>query len=290
MDEHAFTHDVLPGLLDLDAGPPDPNLVAAYLDGALPEAERRALERRLRVDPEAMLLVRALRADRRRVKVRRVFLAVAAVVVAAVGLTTLFTRRDDPSAAAGERLVAAAGRLRAEAPDLFEGFTPLSADELRGGNDARRGGGRVTWPVGVLLDAPTEVRFEAPTGATRVRLAIDGPAGRSVVEGGNGRVEVPPLPPGSYVVRMRALDALGAQEVRAAFVVLASDAARRHLDAFARIDATGGDLAPLLRAHYAVRQALYREARAAAQAASSGAPDDARALLAHIERLAPGAP
>ncbi len=292
MDDRDFQERLMPRVLRLDADGPDPNLVAAYVDGTLPEAERRRLEREVAVDPEAMLLVRALRADRRRALVRRVSLLAAALLVAVGGAAALLRGRGAASGSTEDRLVAAASRLREADGATFRDFTPLRGDELATAPSATRGGGRVVWPVGLLLAAPTEIRWRAPEGATRVRVAVDGPGTSWSVVSESDWVPTRPLPPGRYAVRIRALDALGGNEVRGAFEVATTEEAARHARAFERIRVDAPpELAYLLKSHYALRNALYREARLAAEASrvhESNRPI-ADALLRHLDLVAPAA-
>lgn len=290
MDEKAFRDDLLPRLLALDAGPPDPNLVAAWVDGTLPEAERRRLERQLAVDPEAAMLAAALKADRRRARRRRLVLAVAAGLLACVGVGWAVARRGDGAGPGLEaRLVAAADRLAAEDPARFAGFRPLAAAELAA-PASRRGGAVLLAPVGVGLAPPTEAAWRLPAGATRARVTLEGATPAWSVEVEGGRVALPRCGPGRHVLRVEALDGLGGQPVRGAFVVATEAEAAGHRAALARIDAAGlGDGTDLLAAHYAVRHALYAEARArVARAARAPVAAAAAAdLERHLDALAP---
>jgi hypothetical protein len=293
MDEHEFQDGLLPRVLRLDAQAPDPNLVAAYVAGTLPPEEGRRLARQVEVDPEAMLLVRALRDDRRRSVVRRVLVAAAALVVAGFGVGRFLSRGPAETASVEERLVAAADVLAAKAPDLFAGFAPLPAKELESGEPVARGGGALTWPVGVLLEAPKELRWRRPTGASRVEVAVtgEGVAWSQRVEG--DRVTAPAWKPGSYAVRLRALDALAGQEVRGAFTVATPADAETHRRALARIETDAPrDVRHLLKAHYALRHGLLTEAREAATAAGAepATRPAAEALLRHVAARAPDLP
>src|SRR5262245_54671568 len=143
MDDRDFQQELMPRVLRLDADAPDPNLVAAYVDGRLPDGDRGRLEREVAVNPEAMLLVRALRSDRRRALVRRVSLLAATLLVAVGGVAALLRGRGAATGSAEERLVAAAARLRESDASTFEGFAPLRGEELATAPSVTRGGGRV---------------------------------------------------------------------------------------------------------------------------------------------------
>jgi hypothetical protein len=289
MDERDFQERLLPRVLRLDAAPPDPNVVAAYASGTLPPEERRRLERRIEVDPEAMLLVRALRADRRRANVRRTVAAIAAVVVAAAGVGWAVRRGSNESI--DERLVAASARLRHEAPELFAGFEPLRAADLASDASVARGGGAVTWPVGVLLEPPKVLRWALPPGASRAEVSVTGAGTTWSAKVDGTETPLPALEPGTYAVRLRALDALAGQDARSAFAVASPEQAAAHRRALEKIGAVAApDVADLLRAHYALRHGLFAEARRAAEASRSHADarPTAEAILAHVAARAPG--
>jgi hypothetical protein len=191
------------------------------------------------------------------------------------------------------RLAAEGERLRATDPETFGALAPLRPEELDTAGPVPRGGGVVTWPVGVLLERPTELRWRAPAGTTRVRVSVHGEGVDWSADAEGARCGAPPLPPGRYTVRIRALDALAGQDVRGAFVVASEAEAERHRRVLHRIRAEApSDLADLLVAHHAIRSGLYEEARRAALAgrARGEARAMADALLRHVEVRAPGLP
>ncbi len=293
MDERQFADRLLPRLLEVDAQPPDPNLVAAYVAGTLDAETRRRVARSIEVDPESMFLVRALRADRRRTNVRRALFSIAAVALAAVGLGIAMRGRESRLDSVDDRLVAAVASLRERAPDLFGTFALLSAESSPLGPAVVRGGGAITWPVGVMLAQPSEVRWRAAAGATRVHVTVLGTGFEWSVDADGDRHALPRLAPGRYVVSLRALDALAGQESRGTFVVASELESARHRRAYEAIAANASpELRALLEAHYAARQGLYAEAKRAATEAAARAEvrREARVLLAYVESLAPGAP
>ena len=122
--------------------------------------------------------------------------------------------------------------------------------------------------------------------ARRCVSASAGVAWSRQVEG--DRVAAPAWKPGTYAVRLRALDALAGQEVRGAFTVATPAEAETHRRALARIETDAPrDLRHLLKAHYALRHGLLAEAREAAAAA--GMDPATRPALREVGRASEGA-
>lgn len=293
MDDRELSGELLPRLIELGAEPVDPNLVAAYVDDALPDAERRTLVPRIESDAEALFIARALEEDRRHARaVRTRIFALAASVVLAVGVWwTHSSGRDAPRPSIVTRMASATQVLKTRAPELFDGFEPLADGDLRRTNGTPRGGATWISPVGVLVEAPAELRWRNAAGSSTVRISLRGPGVDWEREVEGDRVAAPALAPGRYVVRLRALDALAGQEVRRGFEV-ADDSARAALQrAIASIRAhVDGDLASLLAAHYATRRGFHARARELVEAAASGEADvaaAARALRTHLDAIAP---
>jgi hypothetical protein len=266
----------------------DPNEVAAYVAGRLTSEERASFEARAAADPEAQLLLRTLRRDAApRRAVAWAWAGAAAAVLLVVGGTAWIVARRPlaPTEVAGvpERLVAAAADLARADPTSFDAFAPYRSDELVPAKSVTRGGVRWLAPRGTVLAAPTELRWSHPPRGGPVDVSIEGPDLAWSQAFAEERAPAPPLPPGRYVVTIRALASLAGNETRAGFVVAGADlraeveraatTIRRHAPP---------DLADLLLAHWALRRDLREEARAAAaRAAEHGEAvrDAAQALL-----------
>lgn len=269
-------------LIRAGRAPWDPNSVAACAagEGAADEAARLAR------DAEAVLVMRWMQADRRRG--RRLVLgmaAAAAVVVAGVLLLTTGPRAE-PAPSLAAQLATLGSTLRAEAPELFGDFRPRVLEARAGGPAVTRGAGRWIAPVGIVAEAPRRLRFEPPSGTTRVEIGLRGNGVRWTREVSGVEVEAPTLGPGTYVVTLRALDALGGQTSKRSFTV-ASAAERAQLKrARERIEAHAeGGLADLLWAHYALERRWFALAEAAARRAEAQGGDTREQAQRILERL-----
>ncbi len=252
MDERELQERVQP-LVQLHNQPLDPNVIAAYLDDALPADERAEVEARIKADPEAMLLVRALREEQtNRPSLPFSLAAVAAAFLLALGIWWVSDDGDVRADDLATRLAAATAA---------HGFEPLSAEELTA-NGAKRGGAAWVAPIGIVTAAPEELRWRSPLGASRVEVSIEGEGLRWRHEASGERAVAPPMKPGRYVVRLRGIDTLAGQEIKRVFEV-ADDATRaQHADVIASIaDQAPDGLAALVTAHYAVRERLFATAR-----------------------------
>ncbi len=269
-------------VLEMQEGQLDPNLVAAYVDGALSQDEHDHVGRRLAADPEAMLIVRDLRGARRRQRMTWTLVAAAAVVLVALAIRLGVGGEAGPGLDFDARLTLASAGLKTAEPERFAEFAILTDEELAVTSSIPRGG-TTTWlgPVGLLLDAPTAFQWRLPEGAHAVRLTVAGEGTRweEVVE--SDRVGAPPLPPGRYVVTLRPLGALAGQPLRRTFEVASPDVRAHHREATSSILANAPpDLAGILVAHYALRNHLYAEARDALTHLLPGDPDGTAATTA----------
>jgi len=260
MDDREFEDRLMPDLVRIHGEPLDPNLVAAYVDGALEEPELSEVRARVAQDPEALLLVRALSETGAPVAHSRpAMVLTAAAVVAALLLVALgasWFGRDEQVDAAGldTRLTVAASNLGERRPDLFEGFTPFESDELSPRSTPARGGAVWIAPRGLLLTHPSELRWKNPPGATRVELVLAGPDIDWRRELDEERLPVADLGPGRYVITLRGLDTLAGQGIAALVIdrghegVLGPDgvAVDGGGDAFVDLD---GPRQPLRRGH-----------------------------------------
>lgn len=289
VDDRELDEALVSSLLRTQRGPVDPNLIAAYVDGGLDEDERARVASQIHRDPEALMLVRALEGERAalsapRSGALRIAASVAAVLLVAIGAWwfTSGERGQPQPQTLDARLVAAIDKLGQDTPEVFGDFQLLSGEELVPAA-ASRGGAEWIAPRGVLLAPPTMLRWKNPPGAKRVMLTVTGPGTRIEREVEAESLEVDALRPGRYVVTVRGLDTLAAQTIRRAFDV-ADDAARTlHASALDRIGSqVDEDLAPILRAHYALRHGL--RARAAVEADRSTGDADVDAALGEIRR------
>jgi hypothetical protein len=263
----------------------DPNEVAAYVAGRLTPRERASFEARAAADPEAQLLLRALREDAAPRRARLWSLA-AAVVLVAVGGSLWLARERRGEESVHDRLVAAAADLARAEPVSFASFEPFRAEELAATESAMRGGARWVAPRGTVLTPPTELRWRNAPGSEEVAVSIEGPdvAWKQALRG--ERAPAPALVPGRYVVTLRPVGSLAAQESRAAFVVADGALRTEHERGVTAIRSRApADLADLLIAHWALRRGLREEAReAATRARERSAPvrEAADALLRHL--------
>lgn len=290
MDDQTFEDRMLGKLIDSHTAPLDPNQIAAYVDGSLSEREMRSTERRLLADPEAALLVGSLRASARANTASRwrLVMAVAAVVCLGIGLGIAKSRESigpRPSTLSA-RLTDATERLRVRAPALFGDFTLPAADSLRESAPVIRGG--VTWraPRGLILDAPTHLKWTNPDGASRVRVALSGRDVRWSREVDGEMTRAPALPAGTYRVRIRALDGLAGQETRRTFTIVDPEAKARHAQAVRLIrESAAGDEAELLVAYYALNARLFHLAGSTLRTVNADDPEllaRAKALRRHL--------
>ena len=263
----------------------DPNLIAAYVDGGLSPAERLSLERRMAADPEAQLLLRTMRERRNPAAVWLPIAAMAAAVL--VGFLMWSKRGDEPALTLEERLGSVVASLRTDATEPFGEFALLSDDELTSGPSTRRGA--VAWlhPRGLLLEAPSELRWTNPEDGAEMRVSLRGPGMKWTRDVEGSSVDVPALTPGRYVATLQSLDSLAGQKLRRTFVV-ADETERAELErAIALIRSKADDdIQDLVIAHFALRTRLYDVARAAATRATQGVGDvksAAQRLVEHIE-------
>jgi len=292
MDDRDLREQLLPRIVRLRAESVDPNLLAAYVDGSLSPEEHREVASRIAADPDALLFVRALAADRRRERLAPYRIAAMAAALL-LGLGLWWASDHEPAPASPDlttRLADVGARLAREAPELLADFAPLSGDALRTEGSVTRGGPAWIAPSGLLLQAPHTLRWRNPPGASRVEISLSGPGTNWVREVDGESVDAPALAPGRYVVRLRALDALAGQPIRRVFE-LADDRTRlRHERALDFVQSRApADLADLLGAHYAVRARLYEQARPLLRAAIEGggeAAQAARALDRHLDVVA----
>jgi hypothetical protein len=297
MDDRSFHEQILPRMLELHREPLDPNLVAAYVADALSPEECAALEPRLRADPEARLLIEVLREEHAEsaqgaqgVEAPAVprghwwLPAAAAVVLFAVGLAALRWRTPVPHADLPTRIAAAAADLRAHAPVIFGDFTPFDGDVGLPAAGATRGG--VVWlgPRGVVLRAPDELRWRLPRDASRVEVTLVSPSFRWSAEVEGEHSPAPALPPGRYVVTIRALDSLAAQSTTRTFEIVDAAGVVRHQRALSLIrERAPADIADVLVAHYALRARLLDLARETLAASQSEDPA-VQSALAELQR------
>ena len=285
MNEHP--DDVLRRVLRRQ-GEVDPSVLAAYLDGSLPAAERLKFERLLAANPEAQLLLREAR--QRRPGKPTVLLAVAALVMVAVGVAWWTWGRSPttPRQGLAARMAQASAQLQGAHGSLRD-FQPLADDELRTAPAVRRGTGAWRGPRGTLLHAPEQLRWTLPAGATRVAVTVDGPTGpwRQVV--GGDHIRAPTFAPGHYAVSMRPLDSLAGQVVRSSFVVLNERERTRFKEAMQVIRTKlDDDIEDLVVAHFSIRRGAYAAARSALARAAQGKAEiqeRARALSTHLDAL-----
>ncbi|MGE0192697.1 MAG: hypothetical protein AB7T63_11735 [Planctomycetota bacterium] len=265
----------------------DPNLVAAAVDGVIGEHERQRLDALVHADPETLLLVRALRDERRRARRRPWLLAGAggAVAVAAVLAVLLGGRGASPVAQRPlrERLATVVAQLHAEHPDRFATMDPASLLEARRPGTTRGAGTAWLAPRGLTLTPPAVLRWSLPAGSTRMRVEVKGGAVRFQRDVDGAQMDAPSLAAGRYVVTLTPLDGLTRQSVRSAFEVL-DDEGRKAWDAevAAVRAAASDDVADLLVALWAAQRGLVDVARdmgTRAAAAPGEVGDAARRLL-----------
>ncbi len=291
MDDRELEEQLLPKLVQVHGEPIDPNLLAAYADGALSEEEHAEVGRRIAADPDALLLVNALQEDRSRATTRNWSLvALAASVLIAVGVWSIDWSGNREPLDLDSRLARAVATLSDTDGSAFADFNLVGAEEMRAQPAVTRGGPQWLGPLGLLLDAPSELRWRNPPGATRVEIQVlaTGFRWKRQVEGEHHAA--PELAPGSYVVTLRALDALAGQKIRRAFEIVTLERRATLERALATIRAkTADDLEDLVVAHYLLRNRLYADAATAArsaQAQSGRVSEAATALLEHVEAVA----
>jgi hypothetical protein len=263
----------------------DANAVAAAVAGPAHRPDPDALA----CDPEAVLLQRTCVEEGMRRR-RRLATLAAAAAVAVLGFGAWFLRpaARGPAAGTASTLAAAATHLQRVDPASFAGFVPLTAEELTATSGARRGGAAWLSPRGVLLDAPTTLRWRPAEGAGRTDISIEGAgtAWRTSVEGDSH--PAPVLLPGRYVVTLRAVDALAGQTTRASFVIATPQEREVFERAVQSLRAhTAQDLRDLLEAHYALATGHREAAAAAAHRAAQGVAAvraQAEVLLEHLDR------
>jgi hypothetical protein len=220
-------------------------------------------------------------------------LAAAAAILVGVGVTLLLRAGDtrSPTDSPPDTLERLAARLRTTEPERLGDFRPLAADELRP-LAAERGGLPVYAPLGRIAAGQPVIDWQSATGATGYEVTV-------VDEDGTTRfaVEVPvpplafpadraaPLPPGAYVVEVKAKGVPSAAGARA-FVVVPEDERLRFERAQGAIAAhTTGARGRLLQAHHALRSDWISAALVLAREAVAEAPSDpdATAFLRHVE-------
>lgn len=302
---------------------PDENLLAGWAEGTLTGARAADVEEHLtRCDDcrrTAMLWreeaaapevpasdagpVLDLSAARRRV--RWLGVAVAAVAVAAIGLT-VFRRTDVPTPPGTDaRLVAVAQDLATAKPELFAGFGPVdrsTRESLR--DDGTRGGVEILEPSGAVLDTPVRVRWTPLPAAISYAVVVADASGAtiwkstSIPDGaakdatGNATLTFPKAlglaPGGHYVIEVTPETAIGSTTARRSFSI-ATDVergiwTRSAGEILARAPA---DLARLVIAHAALRRGYVLEAERAARAQVEAFPMDtvATETLAYARRL-----
>jgi hypothetical protein len=299
MDDHTFQNRILPRLLQVHQEPLDPNVIAAYVGGTLSEEEKGEAERRLAADPEAALLVRALREDlvdvhgedamahgppapastsEAAARPERVVggwwaSAAAAIALFAVGLVAFQLGPTPRRVDLQTRLTRATRELGQVAPEHFASFTPLEGSELQSLRGAARGG--VIWlgPRGVVLEAPREFRWRNPEDGERAEVRLVGPTINWKREVRGNHVAAPELGPGRYVITIRSLDSLAAQSTRRTFEIADAESIARHARAMALIrEHAPRDIADVLLAHYAIRSRLLDHARKTIAQSSSRDP------------------
>ena len=268
----------------------DASTMAAYVEGSLPASKRIKLERRLAADPEAQLLLREIHAKRmpiaRGAKIP-VLGVVAATVLVATGVFFWTQRGSAQAADFDTRIARVVASLRASPVDSMRGFSLATDDELSS-DSVMRGGGQWMNPRGSLLEAPRQLRWKLPEGATECAVELRGPNVHWQRMHSGESMKAPTLAPGRYTVSMRATDGLARQVVRAQFVVLDADAAQATKDVLTHIARESGDAAvsDVIAAHYLYRNRFYVAAGEAAERACTRGEDAKRrvsALRRHLD-------
>ena len=269
----------------------DENLVSGFVEGSLDEPTRaRVLEhlswcaacRAWVAELSDALDVHAV--ARKRVPPWR-WLAAAVVLIAAGAL--LMTRGgrklDDAT------LSAAASLLRASDPEVFGEFRPLAAPERGGANrTVYRGGIALIEPTESVLTHRPGFRWRPVPNARSYRLLVRDASGGVLFRHDVTATEfdwpkdVDALPAGSYVWRMTTLDTSEQLSGVRAFRIL-DDAARDRYERGLEIIDTRIDeaLRRTLRAHWAIRNGLYREA---VRQIESGSAMIERETLGYVRR------
>ena len=287
------------------SGCPDELDLAALAEGRLDDDERRPLEAHVAGCEACRRIVALLAAEEAGgeplapkgtgLRLLLPLVAVAAALLALL-LVAFGPRGVSGPPSTDDRLVAAAGRLAAERPELFSAFAPLDADE-RGNPESGilRGGPVLLSPVGRILSARPRFRWEpgrasdsyvvnvtitsdsSPVGslwsATAAEAELAYPAGRD------------DLAPGSYLFEVIASGPLGEESALAAFEVVSEEERAAFREAERAItELVDSDVARLVRAHYALRLGLWGEAEAAVRSHLQGVPGDpvGRETLFHV--------
>ncbi len=280
-------HDEREGTIDAD-------LLAGYAEGRLGAEERDAVEARLVHDEDARALLLELRdalpaggADAAPVAVaphvrRWPLVAVAAVVILAVGVLWVFGSGEDPEPSRGlGRLLAAADALAAEHPERFGDLRAgIEAEGASVSIPVERGSLVVLLPRGEVLSTRPVLQWSAIAGAERYELRVATEAGEDArtYTATTTRFALPddgpPLTPGGrYLLEVRAQGVFGATEATGMF---------RVADLIAREDAEGA-----VEAIHAAAQGMERDLLLAFYALANERYSRAVELLGRLEAADP---
>lgn len=212
--------------------------------------------------------------------------AAAAALLVALGVAFLGQGPSGPALDSDARLVAAAGALSREAPDLFADFRPVASAERREASaDTTRSGLSILEPVGRVLETRPALRWLAAAGVTSYEIAIADADGvvvwRTTTRADRiATADAPTLVAGrAYVIEVTATGPLGRTSANRAFDVVATETAEAIGSARARAHASlGRDLGELAFAHAAARRGLLIASKGAVTAFLAGHPKDAAAL------------
>ncbi|MBK8975466.1 MAG: zf-HC2 domain-containing protein [Planctomycetes bacterium] len=291
---------------------PDAGLLARFVDGAVADEERAALEAHLAECSPCRRLVVSVTAtddhpvgppgwvDDTEAAIRPVsrskWLLLAASLLLALGLGALWLRvgfgSSDHTApvSTDEALGVLAAELRAEHPELFGEFRPLTHDErLATPPASRHDGVRLLAPAGVVLDPRPVFRWDGVIDIATWQLRLFGADARELwsVETTAPRVEPSadrtPLATGAtYLWELSGVGRLGTVRGTGAFRVATLEQQQRFERAVAAIEAAADEpLDRLLIAHLALRWEHYGVAEQVLRDALAGGRPD----LAFLETL-----
>jgi hypothetical protein len=293
---------------------PDENLLVAFAERRLLEAEREAVEAHLVrceacLDMVSEIAVSDLNEEKVAVHAQsrlRPFLLVAAALLLIVGIglvaKTLWNSRP-PAPSDAERLEAmlqtTARDLARARPDRFSGFAPLTREErLRPKPAVARSDGIVLIrPVKNILDTRPTFAWESPGGEKPVEIALYRIEGASrigleplVVSGRESHVPYPSarpeLEPGKYQWRIHLEGPFGrATSSPRSFIIVPVGERQAWLAAADDIDENAPErIRFLLKAHLAIRRGFFAKAEKAVRRHLRTYPEDrpARETLYHV--------
>lgn len=187
----------------------------------------------------------------------------------------------DPEA----RLAAAVAELARDHPERFREFTPLSrAERLAPAEEVYRGGPAALLPAGTVGETRPVFRWEGGEGIASWTITLrrqeDGAVLWSASASGSPTAypaERPPLVPGGrYLWEAAAEGPGGAVHVRRAFAVAGEEDEAAFAEALRAVDASPAArrVAPLVKAHFALRRGRPGDAERFAREAAAAAPGD----------------